>query len=70
MLLLVNRVPFSCYRGHVFELPDLVLDRLTGSGLVFEHIEAPPDSARNGVRATVPLVGSDAPTPTATDTTP
>jgi hypothetical protein len=70
MLLLVNRVPFSCYRGHVFELPDLVLGRLTESGLAFEHVEAPPDSARNGVRATVQLVGSVAPTPNARDTTP
>ena len=68
-LLLVNRVPFSCYRGAVFELPDGVLDRLTASGIALERVEAPPDSVRNGARASVQLVGSVAPTDPAQDMT-
>ncbi len=67
-LLLINRVPFSSYHGAVFELPDSVLDRLTESGVAFERVEAPPDSVRDGVRASVQLVGSVAPTPPAKDT--
>ena len=67
-LLLVNRVPFSCYHGSVFELPDSVLDRLTASGIALERVEAPPNPVRNGMRASVQLVGSVAPTPPAKDT--
>ncbi|MBI1927089.1 hypothetical protein HYR99_22955 [Candidatus Poribacteria bacterium] len=64
-LLLVNRVPFSCYHGAVFELPDSVLDRLTASGIAFERVQAPSNSVRDGVRASVQLIGSVAPTPAA-----
>ena len=65
MLLLVNHVPFSCYRGSVFELPDSTLNKLIESGITFERVEAPPNLVCNGVRVSVQLVGGVTPTPPA-----
>ena len=62
VLLLVNHVPFSCYQGSVFELPEVALDKLTESGIPFELAEAPADTQLNGARATVQLIGVNAPT--------
>lgn len=42
MLFLFNQVPFTSYRGDVWEVPDAVLDRLIESGIAFERVEGPP----------------------------
>lgn len=62
MLLLVNQVPFNCYQGSVFGLPDVALDKLTELGVPFEFADAAADTQLNGARATVQLVGASAST--------
>jgi len=52
----------------MFELPDIVLDKLVESGIALEHVEALSDSVHNSVRASAQLVGSVAPTLPAKDT--
>ena len=38
MTLFYNRVPFTCHRGFVFDVPEFAVEKLAQSGYAFERL--------------------------------